>query len=158
VAPAENFLFFKLLPQVLQRMELVGELSIRSSTLPSLKLGYLKLGYQRSHGQINADTLQYLQAMFRGVSHLIVNERSMISIQRLGAIDRRCRNIFTQRRDESFGGLNVILAGDSFQLPAVAGKALFSVWNAKPGDYFDIQGQLRYRNFDKTIELDVVRR
>jgi PIF1-like helicase len=108
-----------------------------------------------SYEQLNAENLQELQAMFRGVSYFIIDEKSMVGLQRLAAIDRRCRDIFPQRRDEPFGELNVIFAGDFFQPPAVARKALF--WNGNSTDELDIQGQLRYRGFDVTIELDVVR-
>lgn len=109
-----------------------------------------------SHDQLNAQNLQALQATFRGVSYLIIDEKSMIGLQQLAAIDRRCRDIFPHKRDEPFGGLNVVLAGDVFQLPAVAQKALF--WDGRSKNEFEIQAQLRYRDFDTTIELDVVRR
>ena len=109
-----------------------------------------------SHDRLSSEGLGALQAMFRGVSYLIVDEKSMIGLHQLAAVDRRCRDIFPDRRGEPFGGLNIVLAGDFFQLPAVAQKPLF--WDGEPRNDLDMQGQLRYRGFDTTIELDVVRR
>lgn len=43
----------------------------------------------------------------------------MIALRMLHYIDRRCRQAFPDRCDEPFGGLNIILAGDFFQLPPV---------------------------------------
>jgi ATP-dependent DNA helicase PIF1 len=80
----------------------------------------------------------------------------MIGLHQLAAIDRRCRDIFPDKRDKPFGGLNIVFAGDFFQLPAVAQKPLF--WDGVPRNDLDMQGQLRYRGFDMTTELDVVRR
>ncbi|OXV08435.1 hypothetical protein Egran_03803 [Elaphomyces granulatus] len=106
--------------------------------------------------RLSNEGLAAVQATFRGVSHLIIDEKSMIGLHQLAAIDRRCRDIFPDKRDKPFGRLNIVLAGNFFQLPAVAQKPLF--WDGVPRNDLDMQGQLRYRGFDTTIELDVVRR
>lgn len=48
---------------------------------------------------------------------LIIDEISMLHDYRLGMIDEVCRMV--RKKDEPFGGLQVILSGDFFQLPPV---------------------------------------
>jgi hypothetical protein len=63
---------------------------------------------------------------------LIIDEVSMLSAGVLSMVDRVCKEV--RRRPEAFGGLQVVLVGDFFQLPPVArgGQAEFafraSVW------------------------------
>jgi len=78
-----------------------------------------------SEDRLSNEGLAAVQATLRGVSYLIIDEKSMIGLHQLAAIDRRCRDIFPDKRDKPFGGLNIVLAGDFFQLPAVAQKPLF---------------------------------
>lgn len=49
----------------------------------------------------------------------------MISLRQLYWIDQRCRQIFPESRNVPFGGLNIILAGDFYQLPPVFNKPLY---------------------------------
>ncbi|KAJ5409432.1 uncharacterized protein N7487_003791 [Penicillium crustosum] len=55
----------------------------------------------------------------------VVDEKSMISLRQLYWIDQRCRQIFPESRNVPFGGLNIILAGDFYQLPPVFNKPLY---------------------------------
>ena len=102
-----------------------------------------------SEDRLSNKGLAAVQATFRGVSYLIIDEKSMIGLHQLAAIDRRCRDIFPDKRDKPFGGLNIVLAGDFLQLPAVAQKPLF--WDGVPRNDPDMQGQLRYHGFDTTM-------
>src|SRR3989344_2502853 len=52
-----------------------------------------------------------------GASVLIIDEVSMLSARTLSMIDAVCREI--RRSEEAFGGLQIILVGDFFQLPPV---------------------------------------
>ena len=54
------------------------------------------------------------------------------------------------RRDVSFGGINVILVGDSGQLLLVGGTPLH-VHSDKP---FGLQGEITNANFKKVVILD----
>lgn len=59
-----------------------------------------------------------IQSRIRNADVLIVDEISMLDAQRLDLVDTVCRTI---RKDSSpFGGLQVVLSGDFFQLPPVA--------------------------------------
>eukprot|EP00965_Chrysotila_dentata_P049441 1639098-Pleurochrysis_carterae.AAC.1 len=62
------------------------------------------------------ESLKILQLRFKGVTHVIFDEISMIGRRMLGHIDGLLR-IATQVSDSRFGGLNIILFGDHGQLP-----------------------------------------
>ncbi|KAJ5576069.1 hypothetical protein N7535_002995 [Penicillium sp. DV-2018c] len=61
--------------------------------------------------ELPATKVRDMQELFSNVRYLIVDEKSMIGLQMLYWIDRRCHQIFPDRRDEPFAGLNIILAG-----------------------------------------------
>ncbi len=60
---------------------------------------------------------QYLWQRFQKARVLIIDEVSMLHAHRLDMVDRVCRRF--KRSDAPFGGLQVILSGDFFQLPPV---------------------------------------
>lgn len=49
---------------------------------------------------------------------LIIDEISMLSAETLSMVDRVCREV--RRRPEAFGGMQVVLVGDFFQLPPIS--------------------------------------
>ncbi len=61
---------------------------------------------------------QYLWKRFQNAKVLIIDEVSMLHHFRLDLIDELCR--FFKRNDVPFGGMQVILCGDFFQLPPIA--------------------------------------
>lgn len=60
---------------------------------------------------------QYLWKRFEKARVLIIDEVSMLHAHRLDMVERVCRRF--KRSDAPFGGLQVILSGDFFQLPPV---------------------------------------
>lgn len=60
---------------------------------------------------------QYLWKRFEKARVLIIDEVSMLHAHRLDMVERVCRRF--KRSDLPFGGLQVILSGDFFQLPPV---------------------------------------
>jgi hypothetical protein len=61
---------------------------------------------------------QYLWKRFEKVKVLIIDEVSMLHHFRLDLVDKICREF--KRNDKPFGGIQVILCGDFFQLPPVS--------------------------------------
>jgi hypothetical protein len=57
---------------------------------------------------------------------LIINKKSIIDLKMLLLIDNRLRAIRPQAADQLFGGINMLLCGDFFQLPLVGGQPLFA--------------------------------
>ncbi len=63
------------------------------------------------------ETKQYLWKRFEKARVLIIDEVSMLHAHRLDMVERVCRRF--KRNDKPFGGLQVILSGDFFQLPPI---------------------------------------
>ncbi|EED12765.1 conserved hypothetical protein [Talaromyces stipitatus ATCC 10500] len=113
----------------------------------------------RLKGYLTPENRQALQAIFRGVSWLIIDEKSMIGLKQVYYMNQRLQEIFPASDSESvkpFGGLNIILAGDFYQLPPVGQRALY--YNKKLDNLEEIHGRALYHDFRSTIELDVIRR
>jgi hypothetical protein len=62
------------------------------------------------------------------------------------------QEIFPSPNPKPFGGLNLLLCGDFFQLPPVAGVALYE---RRPGsvDPQLLSGRIAYQAFDRTLQL-----
>ncbi len=60
---------------------------------------------------------QYLVKRITGASVLIIDEVSMLSPNMLDMVDQVCKAL--RRSQEPFGGLQVVLSGDFFQLPPI---------------------------------------
>jgi hypothetical protein len=67
-----------------------------------------------NHFQYNKEKLEII----KGMELLIIDEISMVRCDLLDVIDRLLR-VFRKRENEAFGGVQVILIGDTFQLPPI---------------------------------------
>ena len=67
-----------------------------------------------NHFQYNKEKLEIIN----GMELLIIDEISMVRCDLLDVIDRLLR-VFRKRENEPFGGVQVILIGDTFQLPPI---------------------------------------
>ncbi len=67
-----------------------------------------------NHFQYNKEKLEII----RGLELLIIDEISMVRCDLLDVIDRLLR-VFRKKENEAFGGVQVILIGDTFQLPPI---------------------------------------
>jgi ATP-dependent DNA helicase PIF1 len=83
----------------------------------------------------------------------MIDEKSMIDLKMLSLIDNRLRVIFPVTSHLPFGGMNVLISGDFYQLLPVGGKPLYSL---RASHIDEIKGQQLYRAFNKTIRLTQV--
>jgi hypothetical protein len=132
----------------------VAAYGIAGKTLHALFRLPIKLG--SDYVRLTAESLSALQGQFYGVQYLIVDEKSMVGLLQLLWIDQRCREIFPQQRYSVFGGLNIVIAGDFYQLPPVRMKPLYDGGLLTRLD--EIQARHLYYSFNTTIELDVIKR
>jgi hypothetical protein len=100
--------------------------------------------------------LSTLQNLLRGTGCFIVDEISMVSTKLLGQVNQYCTRIFELPTTGSavFGGVPIVLLfGDFYQFPPVAGDPL---WTLKPASHFtDIEreGWNTWRKFNNVIML-----
>lgn len=76
-----------------------------------------------------ANVSAQLEALWSGVTYLVVDEVSMISALLMTNISKQISNAYANdpvRKDQPFGGVNVIFLGDMGQLPPVLEPCLFS--------------------------------
>ena len=81
-------------------------------------------GYEPEYHDLSSFALKKLQDVFRNVHTIIVDEISMVSCKYFHYIHQRLCSI--KNCGEPFGGLNVILFGDFYQLRPVCGHFFFT--------------------------------
>ena len=106
---------------------LVGPTGICSRNIHGVTLhSLLKLPIdtgRRSHRALGSQALNELRHRFAAVSHLIIDEISMVSSQMLSQIHNQLCTIFSN--DLPFGGLSILAFGDFYQLQPVKGGYTF---------------------------------
>jgi hypothetical protein len=75
------------------------------------------------YSRLKPEQLFELQAQFKGVDTVLIDEISYVSTQLLYWVDQRLREI-SQRSDVPFGGYSMVVVGDFFQLQPVGGTSL----------------------------------
>jgi ATP-dependent DNA helicase PIF1 len=128
----------------------IAAYNIVGRTLHSL----LRLPVKGRKSDLSGATLQSLQALFRHCRFLIIDEKSMVDLKTLSLIDDRLRALLPSTQ-LPFGGVNILLCGDFFQLPPVGGQPLYS---RKQSHVDAIKGHQLYRAFNRTIRLTQVMR
>ena len=91
------------------------------------------IAQEKAYGKRNEGDVDALFERVLGCRWLVIDETSTASLTQLGTLDsylrRACsRHPYARRGGHQypFGGINVIFAGDLWQLPPVKGKAIFS--------------------------------
>ncbi|KAJ5139048.1 uncharacterized protein N7515_003896 [Penicillium bovifimosum] len=103
---------------------------------------------------LTQSALQGPQTELQDLRYLIIDEKSMISLDVLYWVDQRCRQIVVHERELPFGGLNVVLAGDFYHLTSVAAKPLFFTGTSWRPEL--MQARELYLQVNQTVELDEV--
>lgn len=130
----------------------VAAFNIHGRTLHSL----LRLPVKSTLQTLSNSALIGLQGLFQHCRFLLIDEKSMLGLKQLYWIDCRLRQILVRQYNVPFGGLNVVLLGDFYQLPPVGEKALY---DNRPSTTVDtIAAQNLYALFDKTIALTRIMR
>jgi ATP-dependent exoDNAse (exonuclease V) alpha subunit len=101
----------------------------------------------------------YLKERFKKTSVLIIDEISMLSQEQFESLDLICQKL--KKNERNFGGMQIILCGDFFQLPPVGKEDAFvcesEVWQRTNFKVCYLEEQ--YRHLDKKFVtiLDSVR-
>lgn len=93
--------------------------------------------------------LEKLQCRMKHVTHLIIDEFSMINGEFLYWIDQRLQQ--AKHCNEPFGGLSVLLAGDPAQLVPMGGTPLWV--ESEKSSSFEALGKCLYRMFNTVFVL-----
>ena len=97
---------------------------------------------------LKSKPLRMLQDAFKEVQLLVIDEYSLLGLDMLSKIDKRLRQA-TGRCETPFGGLSVILVGDSAQLAPVCATPLYDTSNAPHCN----EGKVVYTLFEKVVQL-----
>lgn len=108
---------------------------------------------------ISIEKQSELRREWRNVEFLLVDEVSLVGAQLLGDLDLMLRCV--REQDDWFGGINIIFAGDFFQLPPVSATALYTPIKAittmtkKRADRLarERHGRFAWKQVDTVIEL-----
>jgi ATP-dependent DNA helicase PIF1 len=128
----------------------IAAYNITRKTLYSL----LRLPVKAQATDLSLSTLQALQLHFQYCRFLIINKKSIIDLRCLLLIDNRLRAILPDNASYPFGGLNILLCSNFFQLPPVGRRALYVSVNKT--NIEAIKSQQLYRSFDQTVRLTQV--
>ena len=106
---------------------------------------------------LSQETVEELQGIFQNCKLLVIDEKSMVGLYMLYAIDKRLKEIKSTNSNIPFGGISVILMGDFAQLPPVRGKPLFTT-DIKNLSHYQVLGKMIFDNFKITIIFDQIMR
>ena len=122
----------------------------------------LRLPTDRAYKKLEGTEKMRLLSNLKGLKYLIVDEKSMLGLTTFHWINLRMGEIFGN--DRPFGGVNVILIGDFYQLPPVKQAALYTPMPTPNTPAFKSMGlaQMKgieaYALFSDSVFLQVVQR
>ena len=107
---------------------------------------------------LSSETVNTLSVKMADLKTLVIDEVSMCSRDNFGLVDKRLRQILA-REDEWFGGVNVLIFGDFYQLPPVGALPIYStaVTKSNADSYDFLNGPTRWGLF-KFFELTMIMR
>ena len=85
----------------------------------------LRLPIKKSNEKdLSSEAVSTLQLKLNNIKYILIDEYSMLSQKNLYWIDRRLKQI-SNLHNIKFGGFNIILVGDLWQLPPVNARTLY---------------------------------
>ena len=134
---------------------------IDGSTLHSLLSLISNFAKGKDIPDVSPGAVRDFEEKFRDTELLIIDEKSMVSLELLSQINARLMQFKVTRQDDKgetmpFGGISIILMGDFSQLPPVKDKPLY----IDPGkkNFQHLKGSHLYKLFDKAIVLKQIMR
>lgn len=127
----------------------IAALNVRGQTLHSL----FRLA-PGLHRQGRLEPNPKACTLLKRLETLVIDEISMVRADLLDAIDERLRE--AKKTDEPFGGVQVIMFGDVYQLPPVVEEGLVQYFEAVHGGYFFFNALAWTRTEFKIYELTQV--
>ena len=97
--------------------------NIQGRTLHSVFKLPVQHGREPEYKELSNQSLQKLRSLYRSVHTILIDEISMVSSNTLTYVHRRLCTL--KESTEFFGGLNIIVIGDFFQLKPVRGQFAF---------------------------------
>jgi hypothetical protein len=129
--------------------------AITGKTLHSL----LHLPVRGKMSDLSTSTLQFLQALFRDYYFLMIDEKSIVDLKMFLLIDDWLRVIFPATSHRPFGGINILICGDFYQLPSVGGSLSILSGHYTSMRLRAIKSHQLYQAFDETIRLtEIIRK
>ena len=113
----------------------------------------LSVGGLYPHKALQPRVKRKLQQELRNTKLLIIDEKSMVGLRLLRAIDVRLREAFPERSGRPFGGISVMLFGDFGQLPPVLDAALYARLTEKSPASIHAASRLYKDNFRTAFQL-----
>jgi hypothetical protein len=127
---------------------------IGGSTVHSSKQGLALPVGKAVFKELKGKTLQKLKKRFSNIRLVVIDEFSMLRQKELHWIDMRLWQ--AKGNDEPFGGLTIVLSGDTAQLPQVQGNSLWACYKPRTDDELGHSKYVQY--FTEDIELVDVKR
>lgn len=123
----------------------------RGSTVYSTANGLALPLSKNKYSRLNTNRLREMQAKWKDVKVMFVDEMTMLKPQDLHHIDLRLQEV--KACDKLFGGIIVVLVGDTAQLPPVGGSSLWATERPRMKEAEKIGLRLYKTCFTTVIEL-----
>ena len=130
---------------------------IRGNTLHSMFKLPLQVSTKKELPKLNENLTLELQGIFKNCKILVIDEKSMVGLYMMYQLDKRLKEIKSDKSEYDFGGISVILMGDFAQLPPVGDIPLFTRQKVKLSHY-QLFGKMMFDRFKKTIIFDEIMR
>lgn len=110
----------------------------------------------KEFNQLGQTGLARLQARWKDIQLLILDEKSMVGRSQMGRVDRRLRQAYPQNSTEVLGGMPALFFGDFAQLPPIGDTPLYSTKPANFRSGLTAEGRNVFEAFNQSVTLGTV--